>query len=104
MKTFAFRLKLKPGCAAEYARRHNHVWPELLALLKQAGISDYSIFLDAETNSLFGVLKAVDPQALADLPSAPLMRRWYDHMADILETQPDNSPQVTALQQVFHLG
>src|SRR4029079_6975133 len=64
----AFKMKLFPGFEAEYKKRHDEIWPELVQLLKEAGISDYSIFLDEETNSLFGVLKITDPKNMNNLP------------------------------------
>jgi L-rhamnose mutarotase len=103
MQKYAFRMRLHPGCEAEYRRRHDAVWPELAALLRAAGISDYSIHLDRETGLLFGVLWRRDDHTMADLPDHPVMRRWWDHMADIMETAPDNAPVAVPLETVFHL-
>lgn len=103
MKRVAFKMKLFPGFEEEYRKRHNELWPELEALLKQSGISEYSIFLDPMTNALFGVLKAEDPAALNDLPQHEMMQRWWKHMSDIMETNPDNSPVSLPLQEVFYL-
>ncbi len=96
-------MKLRAGCEAEYKRRHDEIWPELAALVKETGISDYSIFLDGQTMTLFGVLKLAEPNAMADLPKHPVMRKWWAYMADLMETNPDNSPKVVDLQEVFHL-
>jgi L-rhamnose mutarotase len=71
--------------------------------LKQSGISEYSIFLDEETNSLFGVLKADDPKKLDNLPQHEVMQRWWKYMADIMEANPDNSPVSVPLKEVFYL-
>ena len=100
---YAFRMQLNPGMAAEYRRRHDAIWPELADLLKAAGISDYSIHLDRETGLLFGVLWRRNDHGMADLRHHPVMRRWWDHMADIMETNPDNSPIAVPLETVFHL-
>ena len=104
MNTRAFKLKLKPGNAAEYQRRHDAIWPELAALLRAHGISDYSIFLDEETLTLFAVQKLDPSVSREQLPQHPVMRRWWDYMADIMETNPDHSPVVTDLEQVFYLA
>lgn len=104
MKHRAFKMKLKPGFTAEYKRRHDEIWPELAALLRQHGISDYSIFLDEATLTLFAVQKLNEAVSRAELAQHPVMRRWWDYMADIMETNPDHSPVVTDLQQVFHLA
>ena len=103
MQKYAFRMRLNPGQQAEYQRRHDAIWPELAELLRQAGVSDYSIHLDRETGLLFGVLWRRDDHTMDDLPSHPVMRRWWDHMADIMETNPDNSPVAVPLETVFHL-
>lgn len=96
-------MQLHPGQTAEYRRRHDTLWPDLAALLKQAGISDYCIFLDEQTNILFGVLKAADPSALDTLPAQEVMQRWWAYMADIMETHPNNEPVSVPLIEVFHL-
>ena len=96
-------MQLKPGVAAEYQRRHDTIWPELKDLLKQAGISDYSIFLDPETNTLFAVQQQSGGGSSQDLGSNPLVQNWWAYMADLMETNPDNSPVSKPLKQVFHL-
>ncbi len=98
-----FKMHLFKGFEEEYKKRHDDIWPELQSLLKEAGISDYSIFFDITTNSLFGVMKAEDPAKLADLPSTPVLQRWWKYMADIMETNPDNSPVQISLEEVFYL-
>ena len=99
----AFKMRLRPGCAAEYKRRHDAIFPELVTLLRQAGVSDYSIHLDPETNILFAVLWRQADHGMAALPSQPVMQRWWAHMADIMETHPGNQPVVTPLETLFHL-
>lgn len=103
MERYAFRMRLNPGAADEYRRRHDAIWPELAALLKEAGVSDYSIFLDEETNALFGVLSRRRDHGMAELRTHPVMRRWWAHMADLMETKPDNEPVATPLRPMFHL-
>lgn len=102
-ETLAFRMQLKPGTADEYRRRHDEIWPELVALLDDAGISDYRIFLDPETGALFATLKLSSGNRRDTLPAHPLMRRWWDHMADIMEVEPGNRPREWPLQPMFHL-
>lgn len=96
-------MKLKPGAAAEYIKRHQAIWPELKELLKDAGISDYSIFLDEETGTLFAVQKNQGDVGSQDLGRTEVVQRWWAYMADLMETNPDNSPQSTPLTEVFHL-
>ncbi|MBR7651681.1 L-rhamnose mutarotase [Brucella oryzae] len=101
---YAFRMKLNPGMEAEYRRRHDEIWPELVDLLHAAGVSDYAIYLDEETNSLFGVLTRSAGHGMAVLPDHPVMKKWWAHMADIMATNPDNSPVSVDLKPVFHMS
>lgn len=101
MKT-AFKMKLKPGFTAEYKKRHDEIWPELSALLKNNGISDYTIFLDEETNILFAVQQQ-NGSSSQDLGITEIVQKWWAYMADIMDTNPDNSPISKPLLQVFHL-
>jgi L-rhamnose mutarotase len=103
MNRIAFKMKLFPGLKEEYKKRHDEIWPELVALLKDTGISEYSIFLDEETNSLFGVLKAEDAKELDNLPSHAVMQKWWAYMGDIMESNPDNSPVSVPLNEVFYM-
>ncbi len=99
----AFKMNLHKGQEAEYKKRHDELWPDLQQLLKEAGISDYSIFLDETTNSLFGVLKTENTGALDNLPQNPVMQKWWAYMKDIMESNEDNSPVSTPLKEVFYL-
>ncbi|UWQ19828.1 L-rhamnose mutarotase [Jannaschia sp. M317] len=103
MEKFAFKMILRPGHAAEYQRRHDEIWPELVALLRETGISDYSIHLDEETGLLFGVLWRTEDHGMDALPDHPVMQRWWAHMADLMEAAPDNEPVAIPLKTVFHL-
>ena len=104
METLAFRMTLKPGMRDEYERRHREIWPELADALRAAGIRDYWIFLDESTGHLFATLKREASHTTDALPSLPVMRKWWESMADLMETNPDRSPvQRFALVPVFHL-
>jgi len=103
MQTVAFKMKLNPGMAVEYKKRHDEIWPELKKLLKDNGISDYSIFLDEETNTLFAVQKQDGNGSSQDLGSTEIVKKWWAYMAEVMETNPDNSPVSVSLQQVFYM-
>ena len=103
MERFAFKMKLKPGCKAEYRKRHDEIWPELSELIRSTGVCDYSIFLDEETNILFGVQKVSGEGSSQDLGNNPIVMKWWKHMADIMETNPDNSPVTIPLEEVFYM-
>jgi L-rhamnose mutarotase len=103
MRRAAFTMKLKPGFQTEYKHRHDEIWPELVRELEAAGVSDYSIFLDESTRTLFAFQKLKDHDTSELLPSSPILKKWWKYMADIMETNTDNSPVTVNLQEVFHL-
>jgi L-rhamnose mutarotase len=103
MKRYAFKMKLFPGNKEEYARRHNAIWPELKALLSKTGVRDYTIFLDEETNTLFAVQSQEGETSSQDLGTNPIVQKWWKYMADIMETNPDNSPVSIPLTELFHM-
>jgi L-rhamnose mutarotase len=99
----AFKMKLKPGFKDEYKKRHDEIWPELRTLLKENGISDYTIFLDEETNILFAVQQQDGNQSSQDLGQTAIVQKWWAYMADIMESNSDNSPVSKPLIEVFHM-
>lgn len=103
MHRVGFKMKLFNGCEDEYKKRHDAIWPELKTLLKETGVEDYSIFLDKETNILFGVLKIKNPVKLDELPNHPVMKKWWAYMKDVMESNPDMSPVSIPLKEVFYL-
>ncbi len=103
VETYAFRMRLHPHQADAYKARHDAIPAELVALLREAGVSDYSIFLDPETNCLFGVLKRPRDHGMAALPDHPVMQRWWAAMADIMDTHPGNEPVAVPLVPMFHM-
>ena len=101
---YAFRMFLNPGNTDEYRRRHDAIWPELAALLRQTGIANYSIHLDPETNVLFAYLERSDNHTMDELAAHPLMRRWWAYMKDIMRANPDGSPMATPLVEMFYMA
>lgn len=103
MERIAFKMKLYKGHKEAYIKRHNPIWKDLEEVLKQVGITDYSIFLDEETYTLFGVLKCINRTAFDALPQHPIMQKWWAYMKDLMETNPDSSPVSIPLEEVFYL-
>ncbi|HEX3626154.1 MAG TPA: L-rhamnose mutarotase [Verrucomicrobiae bacterium] len=103
MQRNAFKMKLKPGVIAEYKKRHDEIWPDLQKELRAAGISDYTIFFDEETLTLFATQKLSDDNSAAGLPHMPIVKKWWDYMAPLMEVHADNSPVAKPLNEVFHL-
>ena len=99
----ASKMQLIKGFEDEYKKRHDEIWPELQVLLKETGISEYSIFLDESTLSLFAVFTIEDAKALHTLPEQAIMKKWWAYMKDIMETNADHSPVSIPLKDVFYL-
>ena len=103
MERDAFKMKLKPGCVEEYKKRHDEIWPELAQAHTDAGISDYSIYFDEESLTLFAFRKLSADNAASEMKDLEIVRRWWDHMADLMEVHPDNMPVFKPLKEVFHM-
>ena len=103
MKRFGFKMKMYPGFKEEYRKRHSEIWPELVSMLKNEGICNYSIFFDEETNILFGYQEQKGESSSQDLGKTEIVKKWWKYMADIMETNPDNSPVTIPLEQVFFM-
>jgi L-rhamnose mutarotase len=103
MPRLAFKMFLNPGQREEYKRRHDEIWPELAALLREAGVRNYSIHLDPQTDILFAYLECAEGNGMDALPEHPVMKRWWAHMKDIMAANVDGSPVSVPLDEVFYL-
>ena len=103
MQRIAFKMYLNEGQKEEYKKRHDEIWPELKKLLKNAGVCEYSIFLDEETNTLFAFQKVSGEGGSQDLGQTEIVKKWWKFMADIMKTNADNSPVSVPLEEVFYL-
>lgn len=99
----AFKMKLKPGFKDEYKKRHDEIWPKLSHVLADAGVSDYSIYLDEETNTLFAFQKLALGHTANDLPNNQVVQKWWDFMSDIMEYDHDNAPVAIDLEEMFYM-
>lgn len=98
-----FKMKLYPGLEKEYEKRHNQLWDGMKDMIHEHGGKNYSIFLDRETNILFGYIEIEDEEKWTKGADTEINRKWWDFMADIMETNPDNSPVSVDLVPLFHL-
>ncbi len=98
-----FKMKLYQGQEAEYVKRHIELWPEMKEMIHKHGGKNYSIFLDEETSTLFGYIEIENEDLWVKGADTAINRKWWDYMADIMETNPDNSPVSVDLPMVFHL-
>lgn len=99
----AFSMKLKPGCVEEYKKRHDEIWPELAQAHSDAGIFDYSIYVDEESSTLFAFQKLTETNSADDLQYQDVVQKWWAYNADLMETRPDNMPICKPLREVFHM-
>jgi L-rhamnose mutarotase len=103
MKRAGFTMRLKPGNEQEYKRRHDEIWPELVKELADAGVRDYVIYLDPESLVLFASQKVTEHNTADELAGKQIVRKWWTYMADLMETNPDDSPVVRPLTEMFYL-
>ena len=103
MQRIAFKMYLNEGQKEAYKKRHDALWPELHQLLKDAGVSEYSIFLDEETNTLFAFQKVSGEGNSQDLGQTEIVQKWWAFMGDIMKTNPDHSPVTVPLEEVFYM-
>lgn len=103
MKRMAFKMYLNEGMKKDYKKRHDEIWPELVKLLKESGVSNYSIFLDEETNILFAYQEVSGDGGSQDLGETATVQKWWKYMADVMKANPDNSPVSIDLEEVFHM-
>jgi L-rhamnose mutarotase len=103
MQRIAFKMYLNEGQKEEYKKRHDALWPELHQLLKGAGVSEYSIFLDEETNILFAFQKVSGDGGSQDLGQTEIVRKWWTFMSDIMMTNPDHSPVTVTMEELFYM-
>ena len=99
----AFVMSVNPDTHAEYEERHRPIWPELEEALKEHGVHNYSIFLHAETNQLFGYVETEDEARWDSIAQTDVCKRWWAHMADVMPSNPDSSPVSVDLREVFHI-
>ena len=100
----ACKMKVFPGCYAEYRKRHDEIWPEMKEELSRHGYRNYSIFLDEQTGDLYSYFETDDEKATEDMANTAICRKWWHYMKDIMETNPDESPRSWDLTAVFHLN
>lgn len=103
IKRLAFKMYLNEGQKEEYRKRHNEIWPELKKMLKDSGVSEYSIFLDEATNTLFAFQKVSGDGGSQDLGQTEIVKKWWAFMADLMKTNPDHSPVSIGLEEVFYM-
>ena len=99
----AFAMSVNPAQHEEYERRHNPIWPELEETIKAQGVTSYSIYLDAETNTLFAHAEIEDEAQWASIAEEPICQEWWAHMRELMPSNPDNSPVMKELREVFHI-
>lgn len=104
LKRYAFMLRLRPGAGEAYDESHSAVWPDMLALLKSAGISEYSIY--RRDDLLVLTLRAVEFNTTWDrIENDPVNLRWQQTMAPFFAQNRALSPgeRFPMLKEVFYL-
>ena len=104
MSRTAFRLRLKSHAIEGYERDHKNVWPELLAKLREVGISEYSIFRRGQ--DLFLVMRVADFEtAWKTLENDPVNLRWQQEMAKYFEPVPglQSDERLAVMKEIFYM-
>jgi L-rhamnose mutarotase len=103
MERVGFTMRLLPGKEAEYRRRHDAVWPEMLDALRAAGARDYSIFIHGD--QLFAYLVVDDFAAFrASMAATEVNDRWQAEMATLIDPLTDPATGFHhRLEEIFHL-
>ena len=96
-------MKLYSGMAKEYEKRHSALWPEIIEAIYRDGCTSYTIYHDPQTDLLFEYLEIEDAEIWASRGGSEIIQKWWDYMADIMETNADNSPVCRNINEVFHL-
>ncbi len=99
----AFKMTLYPGMREEYKKRHSELWREMKDMIHEYGGKNYSIFLDTDTNILYGYIEIESEELWNKSAETAICGKWWDFMADIMETNDDNSPKSKDLELMFHL-
>lgn len=99
----ATKMKVYEGKFEEYKKRHDDLWPEMEDLLKRHGAHNYSIFLDEDTGYLFAYVEIESTVLWNEVSQDAVCKKWWEYMADIMETNEDNSPKSWELKNVFYL-
>ena len=99
----AFKMKLLPNKIEEYTKQHNPIWLDIYDTLKEYGVHNYSIFHDKNTNDLFGYAEIESEELWNAIASTQACKKWWDYMADLMETNEDNSPVSMDLESVFFI-
>jgi len=99
----AFRMSVHPAHQSEYRRRHNPIWQELEQTLVRHGVRSYSIYLDPATNDLFAYAEIESEERWRAIASTEVCQRWWQHMREIMPSNPDGSPVASDLTEVFHI-
>ena len=100
----AFVMSVNEGCEEEYERRHNPIWPELEAALREHGVRNYSIFLHPATRQLFAYAEIESEERWAAVAETEVCQRWWAYMRGLMPSNPDHSPVAEELREVFHIG
>lgn len=96
-------MKVYPDKHEEYKKRHDELWPEMVKMLKEYGCQSYTIWLDEDTSYLFGYLEIEDEKRWGNVPKTEINQKWWEYMADVMETKQDYQPITQNLKKVFEL-
>lgn len=103
MERFCFTFEIKPGTEAEYKRRHDEIWPELVDAIKEAGCSNYSLFRQGTQIVAYVECEPDAQTAFAKIGATEVNARWADWFEDVIVSLVDEQGNLRRLEEVWHL-
>jgi L-rhamnose mutarotase len=100
---FCFTFEIRPGSEEEYKRRHDEIWPELVADIKGAGISNYSLFRRGTQVIAYCECEPDVATAFGRLGPSDANRRWSEWFEDIIVALADEDGNLFEAPEVWHL-
>ena len=98
----AFVMHVDPAAHAEYRRRHDAIWHELLVVLGDHGVRNYSIWLNRRRSLLFAAVEIDSLERWQAIAATDVCRRWWASMRDIMRTNANGSPVSEEMEEMFH--
>ncbi len=103
MERVCFSFEIRPGTEAEYKRRHDEIWPELVGAIKDAGFANYSLFRRGTTIVAYAECEPDVATAFAKLGPLPVNARWSEWFEDVIVSLTDEHGDLYRYEEVWHL-
>lgn len=103
MERFCFTFTIKPGAEVEYKRRHDEIWPEMIQALKDAGITNYTLFRRGLDIIAYAECHPDAKTAFGKVAETEVDARWSEWFGDVIERRFDETGEPMTAEEVWHL-